>query len=283
MRYIGIIVNTGKDPKLEITSSIVRWLENRNCRPYLEPSIAALLNRTDLESHDDSIYRETEFIITLGGDGTLLGAAKDIRENETPILGINMGRLGFLTEVETPQIFPILEQVLSGDFTIDNRLMLEATVISGKERKGPFYSLNDAYIIGRSQFRPVTMDVAIGDNYLNSYIADGIIISTPRGSTAYSLSAGGPIISPGINAIMITPLCAHSLSARSILVPDKDIVNITIEENYDNVYFNADSHSRCILKGGDKLAIKKAPFCTKLIKTSGISFYEMLRLKLKER
>jgi NAD+ kinase len=283
MKNIGIIVNIGKDSKLEITSSIIKWLENRNCRPYLEPNIADLLSREDLKSHDDSIYKETEFIITLGGDGTLLGAAKDIKENQTPILGINMGRLGFLTEVETQDIFTVLDRVISGEFTIENRMMLESNIITGNSTIGPFYSLNDTYITGGIQSRPVTMDVSIGEDYLNTYVADGIVVSTPTGSTAYTLSAGGPIISPGLKAILITPLCAHSLSARSIVVSDNDIVNITVDDRYHNAYFNADSHSGYALKGGDRVTVKKAPFYTKLIKTSGISFFELLRLKLKER
>jgi len=283
MRKVGIVVNTGKDSKLEITSSIIKWLECRNCRPYLESNIANLLGRADLESHEDSLYKETEFIITLGGDGTLLGAAKDIRENQTPILGINMGRLGFLTEVETRNIFTALEKVLSGDFTIEERMMLESKIIRGNDTIGTFYSLNDTYITGGLQLRSVAMDVSIGEDYMNTYIGDGIVVSTPTGSTAYSLSAGGPIISPELNAILITPLCAHSLRARSIVVSDNDTVNITLGDRYHNAYFNADGHSGCALKGGDRVIIKKAPFCTKLIKTSGISFYELLRLKLKER
>ncbi len=283
MRNIGIIVNKGKDAKLEITSSIINWLEDRNCRPYLEPNIADIIKRDDLKSQDNSIYKETDFIITLGGDGTLLGAAKEIKENETPILGINMGRLGFLTEVETHHIFESLDDVLCGRYSIDERLMLEASIIRGRESLGTFYSLNDSYVTGGIKSRPVTMKVFIGEDYLNTYVSDGIVVSTPTGSTAYSLSAGGPIISPGMKAILITPLCAHSLSARSIVVSDNDTINIIIDDSYRNVYFNADSHSGCVLKGGDRVIIKKASFCTKLIKTSGISFYELLRLKLKER
>lgn len=283
MKNIGIIVNVSKDLKLEITSSIIKWLESRGCRPYIESNVAHLLNRMDLESHDDFIYKETDFIITLGGDGTLLGVAKDIKENQTPILGINMGRLGFLTEVERQNIFTALDKILSGEFTIEKKMMLESNIVRGNETIGPFYSLNDAYITGGIQSRPVTMDVSIGEDYMNTYVADGLVVSTPAGSTAYSLSAGGPIISPGINAILITPLCAHSLSARSIVVSDDDMVNITLDKRYNNVYFNADGHSWCALKGGDRVTVRKAPFYTKIIKTSGISFFELLRIKLKER
>lgn len=283
MKKIGIIANVDKDSKLEITSSIIKWLEGRNCRPYLESNIADLLGRADLKSHDGSLYKETEFIITLGGDGTLLGAAKYIGQNQTPILGINMGRLGFLTDADTQNMFATLEKVLSGDFTIENRMMLETVIIRGNDTTGPFYSLNDTYITGGMQSRSVALDVSIGENLMNTYTGDGIIVSTPTGSTAYSLSAGGPIISPSLNAILITPLCAHSLNARSIVVSENDIVNITIRDRYRNAYFNSDGQSGYALKGGDMVTIRKAPFYTKLIRTSGISFFELLRLKLNER
>lgn len=283
MHKVGIIVNMTKDIGLKFTSKIIEWLEKNECKVLLPEITSQQLKRPDLSYSPVDIYKQSEFVMILGGDGTLLGAARQILWLETPILGINMGHLGFITELETDDVFCALEKILKGEHKIEERMLLEASVIKDGVEVETFYCLNDMGITRGTLSRIVTLDMYIDKNYVDTYNADGLLVSTPTGSTAYSLSAGGPIISPGINVILITPICPHSLNSRSLVVSKDETIEINMVDNYQDVYLTVDGQQGYKLKDGDKVLIKKAPFNARFIKVSNRSFYDVLRSKLKER
>jgi NAD+ kinase len=283
MAKVGIVVNLTKDTGLKFTAAIVDWLERNKCDVLLSEITASQLERPELSFAPVDMYKQADFLVVLGGDGTLLGVARQTLWLKTPILGVNMGRLGFITEVEKDDVFDALEKVINGEFAIEERMMLEATVIKDDVQVESFYSLNDIGVTKGTLSRMITLKTYIENSYVDTYHADGLLISTPTGSTAYSLSAGGPIVSPGVSVLLITPICPHSLNSRSIVVSDNDTIAIDVVDNFQEVYLTCDGQQGYKLKSGDRVIIKKAPFSAKLVKVANRSFYDVLRTKLKER
>lgn len=283
MAKVGIIVNSTKDRDLKVTSSITKWLEEKACEVIVSEIIADELKRPELGYSLTEMCEQCDFIIVLGGDGTLLGAARQILWLQTPILGINMGHLGFITEVETNDIYVSLEKILNRQYKIEDRMMLEAVVIKEEKKVETFYCLNDVGITRGTLSRMVKLKTFVNDRYIDTYFGDGLLISTPTGSTAYSLSAGGPIISPDVKVMLMTPICPHSLSSRSLVVSDEDTVKIEIFDNHQDVHLTSDGQQGYELRNGDRVIIKKAPFSAKLIKVSNRNFYDVLRTKLRDR
>lgn len=283
MAKVGIIVNTSKDRDLKVTSSITKWLEEKSCEVIVSKIIADELKRPELGYSQTEMYKQCDFVIVLGGDGTLLGAARQILWLQTPILGINMGHLGFITEVEKNDIYICLEKILNKQYKLEDRMMLEAVVIKEEKKVETFYCLNDVGITRGTLTRMVKLKTFVNDSYIDTYYGDGLLVSTPTGSTAYSLSAGGPIISPDVKVILLTPVCPHSLSSRSLVVSDEDTIKIEIIDNYQDVHLTADGQQGYKLRNGDRVIIKKAPFFAKLIKVSNRNFYDVLRTKLRDR
>ncbi|MDF2672711.1 MAG: kinase [Clostridiales bacterium] len=283
MAKVGIIVNLTKDRDLKVTSSITKWLEENACQVILSEITADQLERPELGYSLTEMYKQCDFVIVLGGDGTLLGAARQILWLQTPILGINMGHLGFITEVETNDIYTSLEKILKGQYKIEERMMLEAVIIKQEKKVETFYCLNDVGITRGTISRMVKLKTFIDDSYIDTYFGDGLLISTPTGSTAYSLSSGGPIISPGVKVILLTPICPHSLNSRSLVVSDEDRIKVEIIDNYQEVFLTIDGQQGYKLRNGDRVIIKKAPFSAKLIKVSNRNFYDVLRTKLRDR
>jgi NAD+ kinase len=283
MAKVGIIVNLTKDKDLLVTSSITKWLEENGCQVILSEITADQLRRTELGYSLTEMYKQCDFVIVLGGDGTLLGVARQILWLQTPILGINMGHLGFITEVETKDIFTSLEKIIHKQYKIEERMMLEAVIIKQEKKVETFYCLNDVGITRGTLSRMVKLKTFVNDSYIDTYFGDGLLISTPTGSTAYSLSSGGPIISPDVKVVLLTPICPHSLNSRSLVVSDEDTIKIEIIDNYHDVYLTVDGQQGYKLRNGDRVIIKKAPFSAKLIKVSNRNFYDVLRTKLKDR
>ncbi|WP_201769233.1 NAD(+)/NADH kinase [Fervidicella metallireducens] len=254
---VGIIVNMTKDIKLEITSKIINWLEQRNCEVLLTEIVSQQLNKPDSGYAPLDIYKKADFVIVLGGDGTLLGAARQCLWLETPILGVNMGNLGFITEAEVKDVYTCLDNILRGDYSIESRMMLEASVIKDDKQIETFYCLNDIGLTKGTLSRIINLKTYIDDNYFDRYFADGLLISTPTGSTAYSLSAGGPIVSPNVNVILITPICPHSLNSRTLIVSESDVITVEVDDGYQEVYLTVDGQQGFKLMSGDKVVIKK--------------------------
>lgn len=283
MKKVGLIINKDKDVDFTITNKILDWI--------LEKSVLVYVNDKLDYNHQRLIYvdklqmfENVDFVITLGGDGTILGVAREIVEYEIPILGVNLGHLGFITEVEIKELFYALEKVLNGDYNIEKRIMLHATVITkGKEVKS-FYALNDICITRGYLSRMVKLNTYINNDFVDIYNSDGLLVSTPTGSTAYSLSAGGPIVNPTLNVMLITPICPHSLKSRTLVVSENDKIEIHVDgDSGDVIYITADGQEGYKLLSGDVVKVKKLEKSLSLIKVLDRSFYDILRNKLKDR
>lgn len=277
----GIIVNVTKDKNLEITRSIVKWIESRSGNIMLSPEISHQIGKPQYSHKVNDIYKSADFIIVLGGDGTILGVARDVAEYETPLLGVNLGHLGFLAEVEVKDIFKSLETAFNGNVNIEKRIMLKASVLKN-DNSMSYCALNDIAITRGTLSRIITLKIFINDDYVTTINGDGLIIASPTGSTGYSLSAGGPIISPNLSVLTITPICPHSLSTRSMVISDKETIRIDLSENHGDAYFTIDGQEGYEIGKSQQVLVEKAPFTTNLVKLLDRSFYDVLRTKLSE-
>lgn len=267
MKQIYIITNSGKDEHHRVTKQAVSYLESHGVR--------CILNREEAEQETINCA------LVIGGDGTLILAARELLGRDVPILGVNMGTLGYLTEAEVQNLIPALDRLLAGEYSVENRMMLSGTL---KDLRTDT-ALNDIVVTRSESLHIVRLNLYVNGEYLTSYQADGLIISTPTGSTAYNLSAGGPIVEPTASLILITPICSHSLNNSSIVVSDADLIEVEIgsrrnkEEEEAVVTFDGTDIMR--LKTGERVRIRKAKEVTKLIRLSRISFLETLREKMK--
>jgi NAD+ kinase len=223
---------------------------------------------------------ETEFIVVMGGDGTLLSVARHYVDLGIPILGVNVGGLGFLTEISLDELYPSMEQVLAGDFEVEERLMLTARLCREGRVCREEHVLNDAVINKGALARIVELTTWIDGEYLTTYRADGLIVSTPTGSTAYTLSAGGPISYPTLRHLILLPICPFTLSNRPIILPDRVTVAVTFGDKIRDTYLTIDGQVGQPLLPGDRLEVSAAPRNLKLIKSPHRSYFEILRTKL---
>ncbi|MCX7696033.1 MAG: NAD(+)/NADH kinase [Caloramator sp.] len=283
MLKVGIFVNREKDEGFELTKEIIRWLLNKGFMVYIEYDLK--LNHCNINTVNREImYINSDFIIVLGGDGTILGVARDLIKYNTPILGVNLGNLGFITEVEFKDLYTSLESIKNGNYKIEERMMIKADIYREQNKLKTYYALNDVCITRGNILKLVKLNAYIGNNLVDKYNADGLIISTPTGSTAYSLSAGGPIVNPKMHLMLITPICPHSLKSRTIVVSEEDEIVIEVYENQNGkVYLTADGQEGCQVLPKDRIHIFKAQNSLRLIKTTNRSFYDILRNKLKDR
>ena len=283
MRAIGVMPNLEKRDALSLTRDLVRALEERGLAVRVPPGVAAALGRADLGGQPPEWLPAVDFVIVLGGDGTLLGAAKTISPHGRPILGVNLGHLGFLTEIEASELFGALPQFVEGRFVIEERKMLEAQVVREGRPVRRFAALNDAVVTKGPFARLIRLDTFVDETFVAGYPADGLIVSTPTGSTAYSLSAGGPVVNPNLDVLIVTPICPHTFYARSIVVSKDEVIRIRIHAEHRDSMLTLDGQEGYSLKPGDQLVIRSSPEVVRLMRRPGWSFYEVLRRKLAER
>lgn len=284
MNNFCIITNIDKDFDYKTTKLIQEYLisKGKRCLISTERNIVG----TKDEDIDVSwIKDDTDCVIVLGGDGTIIRAATDLYTKEIPLLGINLGTLGFLAEIEKQDIIPAIDSLLEEDIQIQKRMMLNGNVSRNNQTTYEDYALNDI-VISRSGFsRIICVSVYVNDILVDTYHGDGVIIATPTGSTGYNLSAGGPVAAPSSNVMMITPICPHTMSQRSVLVSSDDEITVLIDKSKktqkEEAIATFDGRMGMELKAGDEIRIKKAEKVTKLIKINQKSFYEILRSKLR--
>ncbi|MDI6602266.1 MAG: NAD(+)/NADH kinase [Thermoanaerobacteraceae bacterium] len=282
MKNIGVISNIQKDVELQTTIATVKYIEEMGCFPLLNEFMAYKIGRKELGLKLWEIYKTCDLIVVLGGDGTLLSVARQCAPYGKPILGVNLGHLGFLTDVEVGELYTALNKCINGDYTIDERMMLEAVILKNEVEMETYTALNDIGITKGSFSRMIHLKTYVDDEYVDTYSADGLIISSPTGSTAYSLSAGGPICTPNIELLIITPICPHTLYSRSVIVSQESTVKITILDENQDIMLTVDGQQGYKLNMGDEVVVRKSQYHTMLIKTSGKSFFDVLRTKLKE-
>ena len=281
MKAIGIFCKQKPNIDVKIISELTQWLESRNCTVFLEPDTAELIGKKPSTSKEE-VASNSDLIIVLGGDGTLLKVAGIAHPHEVPILGVNLGSLGFLTETTMENLYPTLEQALNGKCEVENRMLLNARVLRNGKKIEDFNVLNDIVINNGALARIVNLEVFVDGQYMTSYRADGLIIASPTGSTAHSLSAGGPIIHPSIRALVLSPICPFALTNRPIVIPDSATIKVqlTTRNEDEDVRVTLDGQTGYSMKSGDILEAKKADIPLKLVQTPGKNYYQLLRKKL---
>jgi len=280
MKKIGIIA---KDiPKARVAvRKLAKWLSSKGRKVFLEEGAAAAAGMQGYPAK--KLPGLVDMIIVLGGDGTLLSAARivaDSRRN-VPIFGVNLGSLGFMAEVPLEELYGNLEKALAGRLHADERMMLTAAVIRRGRKISEHTVLNDAVVSKGAMARMVSLEVSVGGDYLTSIRADGLILATPTGSTAYSLSSGGPIIHPALHCFVVTPICPHTLSNRPIAIPDSSVVRVKLVSRNEGVSLSLDGQVVTPLRLNDVVEVKKAKYRVRLIKHPTKNYYEILRTKLK--
>jgi NAD+ kinase len=286
MERIGIIAKRNKPEAITIVKNLVEWLRLKKIEVYIEEEMDTLLSLSRSGPYLNSVDRKeipshVEMMIVLGGDGTLLSVARQVWNRDIPILGVNLGGLGFLTEISLEELHSILERVIQGDFKTDERDVLNAAVIRKGERIIEFTVLNDAVINKGALARIIDLEISINGEYLTTFQSDGLIISTPTGSTAYNLSAGGPIVYPSLHTLIITPICPHTLTNRPIVIPDDVEVRALLKSKQQEVFLTLDGQQGFPLEFEDMVELRKAEGRILLIKSPRRNYFELLREKLK--
>ncbi len=276
---IGIIVK----PRLEaaeVLRELFSYLKKRNVEVFLDKETASVIGESSPHQKSD-IPGKVDVIAVLGGDGTLLSVARLIGCQDVPIFGINLGSLGFLTEATLEELYPTLDRVIEGKIHYDERMMLTAAVVRHGEKISHFTVLNDIVINKSALAKIIDMEAYIDGKHIANFKADGLIISTPTGSTAYNLAAGGPIVHPNMHSIILTPICPHILTNRPVVIMDNSRIEIVLKSMDTQVHLTLDGQVGFSLQGEDVIRIEKAACTIKLISVPGKNYFDVLRTKLK--
>lgn len=276
MKKIGIIPNTIKDKELFVTKKLINSL--LCCMEvYIENSLGEEIPGVML---CEDIYKIVDCIIVLGGDGTILRVAEKCARNNIPILGVNLGRIGFMTEIEINEIESAVESLCKGDYLVEKRMMLKISVASEGITKA-YHALNDVVIGKTDDTKLIYMNLYSGNDMINKYVADGLIISTPTGSTGYNISAGGPVVNPLMKLFVATPICAHMLTARPVIMPAEEKIEVVLDDRDANdALVTVDGNVVSKIGNGDHVIITMSQYTTDIIKIKKESFYNVFTGKL---
>ncbi len=279
IRSVGVVAKRGSREAVSSAHELADWLRRRDIRVAIEREVAAAREPTFAGDRYDSGI-DYDLVVVLGGDGTLLSAGRAVHPG-VPILGVNLGRLGFLTEIARAELYPSLVEILAGRFEVEERSLLEIKVV-GADGSSAFYRVfNDAVIAKSALSRIIELTLKADGGLVTTYRSDGLIISTPTGSTAYNLSAGGPIVNPLLPVVLLTPICPHTFSLRPIVVPDESQIEVTLETQDAEVYLTLDGQEGTTLSYLDTVQLMRADKGVSLVRLSGRTFYDNLRGKLR--
>jgi NAD+ kinase len=260
---------------------LLAWLQDHNCTTIVEEGVVRAFDLTQVKGTKlEEIPDQADIIMVFGGDGTMLRVARSIQGRPAPILGVNLGSLGFLTEITLEELYPVLERVLEGKYSIDRRDMLQVTVHRGDDPIEIHHALNDAVINSGALARLINMDAFVDEDYIATFPADGMIISTPTGSTAYSLSAGGPVLYPKLDSVVMTPICSHTLTNRPLVIPAESIIRVVVTSG-EEVMLTVDGQIGVPLQAGNEVCCTRSKYQIELIQAGHKDFFEVLREKLK--
>lgn len=281
IKTIGLIVKNSEQTVVDTFERLHKYLTAQKYSVLLDQSVGSLLKSDDLISREE-LGQQSQLVIVIGGDGTLLSAARSLADFNTPILGINLGRLGFLVDVSPHDMLDVIEQVLVGNYKDERRFLLEAKVIRGDNEVANSTAFNDIVVHIRDVARMIDFSTYIDGVFVNEQRADGLVISTPTGSTAYALSSGGPLIHPSLEAMMLVPICPHTLSNRPIVIGSDSKIEIVINENNRSTpQVSWDGQSNFDLKPGDKIQIERKSNDVHLIHPEFYDYFQILRAKLR--
>lgn len=280
IKTVGVVVKPNHKQAWQTACELSEWLDKRGIalvgKPHTETEVC------DIKTAGEEIFKtDVDLIVVLGGDGTMISTARLTGDKEPLVLGINYGSLGYLTEFRIEEMFPALEAILDGNFDVDPRVMLDAEHWRNGEKLGGGRVLNDVVINKSVLARIIEIEVSLNDQHVNSFRADGLIVSTPTGSTAYSLSAGGPIVYPSMNAVVLTPICPFTLTNRPIVVPDTDEIKLTLINYNDGVVLTLDGQIGYQMQTHDCVVIRKSRTSFNLVKPPNRNYFDVLRNKLK--
>ena len=280
-RNIGIISRPRRSNLSEVAPPLLSWLQGRGIHVAYDQETASSLAEPSEGRSREQVAAASELLLVLGGDGTLLAAARVAAPRGIPILPINMGSLGFLTSFMLEELYPALEDILAGRLTISERVMLHAELQRGDKILDKQTVLNEVVINKGALARMIELELSIDQDFVCRYRADGLIVASPTGSTAYSLSAGGPIVHPSVESFIITPICPHTLSDRPVVVGDTSIIEVKLSAGTESVFLTLDGQKGIPLQATDRVRISRAQQLLKLIQTPNKSYFQILRNKLK--
>jgi NAD+ kinase len=280
-KTIGIISRPRREQLSAVIPPLLRWLEARGVRALFDEETGSSLDQPATSRTRHDLARESDLLLVLGGDGTLLAAARVAAQRGIPILPINMGSLGFLTSFTLEEMFPALEETLAGRSSLSERIMLCAELHRAGQVIDGQRVLNEAVINKGALARMIELELKIDGAFVCRYRADGLIVATPTGSTAYSLSAGGPIVHPSVESLIITPICPHTLSDRPLVLRDSSCIEVSLSGDAESVFLTLDGQKGIPMQSGDRLRIVRAPERLKLIQPPRKSYFDILRSKLK--
>jgi NAD+ kinase len=281
MKTIGIISKPQQESIRQIVPALLDWLKQRQIAALCDQETADCVGPLCPVHSREELAAGADMLLVLGGDGTLLAVGRAAGDRDVPILPVNLGSLGFLTSVKLDELYGVLEEVQAGQHRISERIQLDTEVLRGGQSLERNRALNDAVLSKATLARIIDMELSIDGRYVCSYRADGLIIATPTGSTAYSLSAGGPIVYPTVDAFLVTPICPHSLTNRPLVIPDSMTLELAFQASDNAAYLTLDGQVGVELQAGDRVVIRKAAKRLKLVRPLRKTYFEILRNKLK--
>lgn len=286
IKRIGIVLKPHQPDALKTMCELTIWLSQRGISlvggPEIErQQIAKQTGCSVAEAEPEKLARSVDLILVLGGDGTMIATSRMIGDTDVPVLGVNYGGLGYLAEFRIEELYSALESILSGNYRLDKRVMLAVELMRGNEQVTRNRVLNDVVINKSALARIIEIEAYLNQQFVNSFRADGLIVSTPTGSTAYNLSAGGPVIYPSMNAVVITPICPFTLSNRPIVVPDDAVIELCLKTEQEDVALTLDGQVGFPLKVEDRVVIHKSQTTFNLVQPMNRNYFDVLRDKLR--
>ena len=279
-KSVAIISKPAKPELEQILPHLFEWLDQHDYQVIIDRETAAYTNSKEIVERGQIGARKPDYAIVLGGDGTLLSAARSVAKAGVPILGVNLGTLGFLTEVPLAELYPVLDAIHANHYSIDCRSMVSCQLVREGACIASYDALNDAIVNKVSIARLASLDLYIDDMFVSNYKADGMIVATPTGSTAYSVAAGGPILMPAVEAFVVTPVSPHSLTHRPLVVRDSSTIVVLVNTEQEAAYLSIDGQVGIELRDGDRIVCRKSQHTVKLMRISK-TFFDVLRTKLK--
>lgn len=278
---IGITSKPRKSELRDIVPALAAWLRERGLEVLMDKETGANIETSEPCLSRNEVVASADLVVVLGGDGTLLATARAVGEKAVPILAVNLGALGFLTVITLAELYPTLELVLAGKFNTERRIRIDSEVLRNGDIAASFAALNDVVLNKGAIARVLDFDVWADGRFISTYKSDGLIVSTPTGSTAYSLAAGGPVVVPAVNAMIVTPICAHTLTNRTIILPDTMTLEVAMKSHQESVYLTVDGQVAIALRSDDRVRVRRSSTFVTLIQPPEKTYFEVLRQKLK--
>ena len=280
-RKLAAIISRPDRPQVaQVISELLRWLKGHGYKAVIDAETAKYIPGEQVVPRAQMAAKPLDLVVVLGGDGTLLSAARATAAIDVPLLGVNLGSLGFLTEVPLQSLYPMLDAIAEGKAAVEHRALMQCELLRGNTVRGSYLVFNDAVVNKTALARLNNYDLYVDKAFVSSYRADGMIVATPTGSTAYSLSAGGPVLMPSVAAFVITPVAPHSLTHRPLVVPDSVEIEILLRSEEEVAYLSLDGQPGLDLRDGDRVRCRRSEHQVTLFRT-GLDFFHVLRSKLK--